>query len=80
MREGHFYVRDAHLPEPAHDAPLPGTDHWEEISWDDAIMRVAHKIRKTRCDLDCHVWPLMVLVIGLIVTRPGPATNEVTKF
>jgi formate dehydrogenase major subunit len=58
----------------------PGSDHWEEISWDDAIMRVAHKIRKTRCDLDCHVWPLMVLVIGLIVTRPGPATNEVTKF
>jgi formate dehydrogenase major subunit len=26
----------------------PGSDHWEEISWDDAIMRVAHKIRKTR--------------------------------
>jgi formate dehydrogenase major subunit len=26
----------------------PGSDHWEDISWDDAIMRVAHKIRKTR--------------------------------
>jgi len=26
----------------------PGSDHWEEISWDDAIARVAKKIRKTR--------------------------------
>ena len=26
----------------------PGSDHWEDISWDDAIARVAHKIRKTR--------------------------------
>jgi formate dehydrogenase major subunit len=26
----------------------PGSDHWQDISWDDAIMRVAHKIRKTR--------------------------------
>jgi formate dehydrogenase major subunit len=26
----------------------PGSDHWEEISWDDAITRVAKKIRKTR--------------------------------
>jgi formate dehydrogenase major subunit len=26
----------------------PGSDHWEEISWDDAIARVARKIRKTR--------------------------------
>jgi formate dehydrogenase major subunit len=26
----------------------PGSDHWEEISWDDAITRVAQKIRKTR--------------------------------
>jgi formate dehydrogenase major subunit len=26
----------------------PGRDHWEDISWDDAIMRVAQKIRKTR--------------------------------
>src|SRR4029079_16233439 len=26
----------------------PGSDHWEEISWDDAINRVAQKIRKTR--------------------------------
>jgi formate dehydrogenase major subunit len=25
-----------------------GSDHWEEISWDDAITRVAQKIRKTR--------------------------------
>ena len=25
-----------------------GSDHWEEISWDDAIMRVAQKVRKTR--------------------------------
>jgi formate dehydrogenase major subunit len=26
----------------------PGSDHWEELSWDDAIARVAQKIRKTR--------------------------------
>jgi formate dehydrogenase major subunit len=26
----------------------PGSDRWEEISWDDAIGRVARKIRKTR--------------------------------
>ena len=26
----------------------PGSDHWEDISWDDAITRVAKKIRKTR--------------------------------
>src|SRR6201998_2784274 len=26
----------------------PGRDHWEDISWDDAIARVAQKIRKTR--------------------------------
>jgi len=26
----------------------PGSDRWQEISWDDAIARVAQKIRKTR--------------------------------
>jgi formate dehydrogenase major subunit len=26
----------------------PGSDRWEEISWDDAIARVAKKVRKTR--------------------------------
>ena len=26
----------------------PGSDHWEEISWDDAVNRIAQKIRKTR--------------------------------
>ena len=26
----------------------PGSDHWEDISWDDAIKRVAAKVRKTR--------------------------------
>jgi formate dehydrogenase major subunit len=26
----------------------PGSDHWEDISWDDAIARVAKQIRKTR--------------------------------
>ena len=26
----------------------PGSDQWQEISWDDAITRVAQKIRKTR--------------------------------
>lgn len=26
----------------------PGSDHWEEISWDNAIDRIAQKIRKVR--------------------------------
>ena len=26
----------------------PGSDHWEDISWQDAVDRVAQKIRKTR--------------------------------
>lgn len=26
----------------------PGRDRWEDISWDDAIERIAHKIRETR--------------------------------
>ena len=26
----------------------PGSDRWEEISWDDAISKVAQKVRKTR--------------------------------
>jgi len=26
----------------------PGSDHWEDISWQDAVDRVARKIRKTR--------------------------------
>jgi formate dehydrogenase major subunit len=26
----------------------PGNDHWEDISWEDAVERVAQKIRKTR--------------------------------
>jgi formate dehydrogenase major subunit len=26
----------------------PGSDHWEEISWNDAVERIAQKIRKTR--------------------------------
>jgi formate dehydrogenase major subunit len=26
----------------------PGSDHWQDISWDEAITRVAQKIRKTR--------------------------------
>jgi formate dehydrogenase major subunit len=26
----------------------PGSDHWEEISWDDAVERIADKIKKTR--------------------------------
>ena len=26
----------------------PGSDHWEEISWDEAIAKVAQKVRKTR--------------------------------
>jgi formate dehydrogenase major subunit len=26
----------------------PGSDHWEEISWENAVERIAQKIRKTR--------------------------------
>jgi formate dehydrogenase major subunit len=26
----------------------PGSDHWEDISWDEAILKVAQKVRKTR--------------------------------
>src|SRR6187551_1846834 len=26
----------------------PGSDHWEDISWDEAITRVAQRVRKTR--------------------------------
>jgi len=26
----------------------PGSDHWEDLAWDDAIARVAQKIQKTR--------------------------------
>ena len=26
----------------------PGSDHWDEISWEDAVDRIARKIRKTR--------------------------------
>ncbi len=26
----------------------PGSDHWEDISWDEAISKVAQKVRKTR--------------------------------
>jgi formate dehydrogenase major subunit len=26
----------------------PGSDHWEDISWEEAIKRVAQKVRKTR--------------------------------
>ena len=42
---------------PTHASPLrnktpryraPGSDHWEDISWDDAIDRIAQKLRKTR--------------------------------
>jgi formate dehydrogenase major subunit len=42
---------------PTHASPLrnktpryraPGSDHWEDISWDDAIDRIAKKLRKTR--------------------------------
>ena len=28
----------------------PGSDHWEDITWQDAVNRVAQKIRKTRDD------------------------------
>ena len=28
----------------------PGSDHWEDISWDQALDEVAHRIKKTRDD------------------------------
>jgi len=28
----------------------PGSDHWEDISWDQAIDEIAHRIKKTRDD------------------------------
>jgi formate dehydrogenase major subunit len=28
----------------------PGSDHWQEISWDDALTRVAARMKKTRDD------------------------------
>ena len=42
----------------------PGSDHWEDISWDDAIARVAQKIRKTATTTH---W---------IATEKGLATEE----
>jgi len=50
VRKGHLDVRDTHLPEPAHDAPLPGAGQRPLGGHllDDAIARVAQKIRKTR--------------------------------
>jgi formate dehydrogenase major subunit len=42
---------------PTHASPLrnqvpryraPGSDHWEEITWEDAVTRIAQKIRTTR--------------------------------
>ena len=42
---------------PTHASPLrnkvpryraPGSDHWEELSWDQAIEKIAQKLRKTR--------------------------------
>jgi len=40
------HASDRRLTTPKYRAP--GSDHWEEISWDDAIAKVAQKIRKTR--------------------------------
>jgi formate dehydrogenase major subunit len=28
----------------------PGSDHWEDISWDDALSEIAQKVKKTRDD------------------------------
>ena len=42
---------------PTHASPLrnkvpryraPGSDHWVDITWDDAVDRIARKLRKTR--------------------------------
>jgi len=42
---------------PTHESPrrnktpryrAPGSDHWEDITWDDAIEKIAQRIRKTR--------------------------------
>src|SRR6266403_936163 len=28
----------------------PGSDHWDDISWDDAINEIAHRVKKNRDD------------------------------
>jgi formate dehydrogenase major subunit len=40
------HASSSRLTKPLYRAP--GSDHWEEISWDSAVDRVAQKIRKTR--------------------------------
>jgi formate dehydrogenase major subunit len=40
------HVSPNRLAKPLYRAP--GSDHWEEISWENAVERVAQKIRKTR--------------------------------
>ena len=50
VRQRHLDVRDARLSQ-APDDPLyraPGSDHWEESRWKDAVERIAQKIRKAR--------------------------------
>ena len=42
MRQRHLDVRDAHLAAPEPEA------HWEELSWEEAVNRIAKKIKKTR--------------------------------
>jgi len=40
------HTSERRLRQPLYRAP--GSDHWEEISWENAVDRVAQKIRKTR--------------------------------
>ena len=50
MRQGYLDVHDTRLAEPAYNTSVPGawSDRWEEISWENAVERIAQKIRKTR--------------------------------
>ncbi len=61
----------------------PGSDHWEEISWDDAISKVAQKVRKVRdenwiatekVDLPSSRW-IWPPVIGF-ASAPGPSLTK----
>ena len=50
----------------------PGSDHWEDISWDDAIARVAQKIRKTRDE----TWIATEMVDAPMLVGGVPPAND----
>jgi formate dehydrogenase major subunit len=50
----------------------PGSDRWEELSWEDAISRVARKIRKTRDES----WIATEMVDAPMVVGDTPAAED----